>query len=57
MKKLLNYLTAKDYTIIDVLGQAIIAVLIYNGTWLWLFLIIPMALLKSILRQLNCRAL
>jgi hypothetical protein len=57
MKKLLNYLTAKDYTIIDVLGQAIIAVLIYNGTWLWLFLIIPIALLKSILRQLNCRTL
>jgi hypothetical protein len=57
MKKLLNYLTAKDYTFIDVLGQAIIAVLVYNGTWLWLLLIIPMALLKSILRQLNCRTL
>jgi hypothetical protein len=57
MKKLLNFLTAKDYTFVDVLGQAIIAVLIYNGTWLWLLLIIPMALLKSILTKLNCRIL
>jgi hypothetical protein len=57
MKKLLNFLTAKEYTFVDVLGNAILGALMFNGSFWWILLIIPMALLKSILRQLNCRIL
>jgi hypothetical protein len=57
MKKLLNYLTAKDYTFIDVLGNSIIGALVYNGSLWWFLLIIPMALINAILRKLNCRIL
>lgn len=55
MKKILNYLTAKDYTFIDVLGNSIIGALIYNGTWHWIWLLIPIILIKHILKQLNDR--
>lgn len=57
MKKLLNYLTTKDYTFIDVVGNFMIGSLMTNGSWYWILLIIPMSLIKSILRQLNCRTL
>jgi hypothetical protein len=57
MKKLLNYLTAKDYTFIDVLGNSIIGALVYNGSLWWLLLIIPIALINAILRKLNCKIL
>jgi hypothetical protein len=57
MKKLLNYLTAKDYTFIDVLGNSIIGALVYNGSLWWLLLIIPIALINAVLRKLNCRIL
>jgi hypothetical protein len=57
MKKLLNYLTAKDYTFIDVLGNSIIGALVYNGSFWWLLLLIPMGLINAVLRKLNCRIL
>jgi len=57
MKKLLNYLTAKDYTFIDILGNSIIGALVYNGSWWWILLLFPMSLTNVILRKLNCRIL
>lgn len=53
MKKILNFLTVKDYTFIDVLGNAMIGALIYNGSWWWMLLLIPMIFTKHILKQIQ----
>lgn len=50
---MLNFLTKKEYTLIDLIGQCGITILVYNESWMWMGLIIPLSLLKHLLKRWN----
>ena len=48
---IINYLNKKQYTIIDLIGQCGMTILVYNQSWIWLSLLIPIALIKHLLKR------
>lgn len=50
---ILKYLNKQKYTIVDVIGQSAIMVLVYDSSWYWTGLIIPLIIIKHLLKRWN----